>query len=84
MAVLIRDPEADRLIRQLADRCNETITEAVRTAVRQRLASLPPKGGRVDRAKIAAAQAYFDGLPRANAHLTDDQIVGYNDDGHFD
>ena len=84
MAVLIKDPEADRIIRELASRTGETITEAVRKAAEQRLAGLPPKKGRIDRAKLAEAQAYFDALPRANEHLSDDEIIGYNDEGHFD
>jgi antitoxin VapB len=84
MAVLIRDPEADRLIRELAGRCGETITEAVRKAVEQRLARTPPRKGRVDRDKLAAAHAYFDALPRQNEHLTNNEIIGYNEEGHFD
>lgn len=84
MAVLIRDAEADRLIRELAERAGETITEAVRTAVQQRLARLPPRRGRIDRAKLAAAQAYFRSLPSRNEGMSDDEIVGYNSEGHFD
>jgi antitoxin VapB len=84
MAVLIKDPETDGLIRELAKRTGETITEAVKQAARQRLAQFPPKRGRIDREKLAEAQAYFDSLPRINEHLTDDEIVGYNDEGHFD
>lgn len=84
MAVLIKDQEADRLIRELAARTGETITEAVKRAAEQRLAGLPPKKGRIDRKKLAEAQAYFDSLPRQNEHLTDEEIVGYNDEGHFD
>lgn len=84
MAVLIRDQEADRLIRELALRSGESITEAVRRAVQQRLDRMPPKRGRVDREKLAEAQAYFDRLPRQNEHLTDNEVLGYNDEGHFD
>lgn len=84
MAVLIKDPTADRIIRQLAARTGETITEAVKKAAEQRLERLPPKRGRIDREKLAEAQAYFASLPRANQHLTDEEILGYNDEGHFD
>jgi antitoxin VapB len=38
MAIHIRDPEAERLIRELADRTGETMTAAVVVAVRDRLA----------------------------------------------
>ena len=53
-------------------------------AVDQRLVRLAAKRGRIDREKLAAAQAYFDALPRMNEHLTDDEVIGYNDEGHFD
>ena len=84
MAVLIRDPEADRLIRELAARTGETITEAVKKATEERLARLPAKKGRVDWAALAEAQAYFSSLPRLNQGLADDAILGTNEEGHFD
>ncbi len=84
MAILIRDKEADRIVRELAARTGETITEAVRKAAQQRLAALPPKRGRIDRKKLAEAQAYFASLPRTDEHRTADEIIGYNDEGHFD
>lgn len=37
MALNIKDPEADRLARALADATGETLTEAVATALRERL-----------------------------------------------
>ncbi len=37
MPLNIKDPETDRLARQLAGLTDETITEAVRTALRDRL-----------------------------------------------
>ena len=37
MPLSIKDPEADRLARALAQRTGETLTEAVITALRQRL-----------------------------------------------
>ncbi len=84
VAVLIKDPDADRLIRELAGRCGESITDAVKTAVRERLNRVPPRRGRIDREKLARAYAYFDGLERQNEHLTNDEIIGYNAEGHFD
>ena len=44
---------------------------------------VPAKRGRIDREKLAAAQAYFDALPRMNEHLTDDEVIGYNEWGTF-
>ena len=85
MALLIKDPETDRLVRELAARTGESLTEAVKVAARQRLHNLPPRRkGRIDRAALAEAQAYFSALARANEHLSDNEILGYNDEGHFD
>ena len=38
MALSIKDPEADRLARELATRTGETLTQAVVVALRERLA----------------------------------------------
>ncbi len=85
MALLIKDPETDRIVRELAERTGESLTEAVKVAAQQRLHSLPPRRkGRIDRAVLAEAQAYFNALPRMNEHVSDDEILGYNDEGHFD
>ena len=84
MAVLIKDPETDRVIRTLAARTGETITEAVRKAAELRLSTLAPQRKRIDRDKLAEAQVYFSSLRPSNEHLSDDEIAGYSDDGHFD
>jgi antitoxin VapB len=86
MAVLIKDEEADHLIRELAQRTGETITDAVKQSVRERLQRVPPSEDEVARRKrrLKELWAYFDSLPRQNEHLTDDEVIGYNDEGHFD
>lgn len=85
MAVLIRAKRVEQKIRDLAKRNGETLTEAVEKAVDDRLAATAPKrNGRVDREGLAKLLAELDALPRANEHLSDDEIVGYNDEGHFD
>ena len=86
MAVLIKDEEADHLIRELAQRTGETITDAVKQSVRERLQRVPPSEDEVARRKrrLKELLAYFDSLPRQNEHLTDDEVIGYNDEGHFD
>ena len=40
MALSLKDPEVDRLARELADRTGETLTEAIRVALRDRLVRL--------------------------------------------
>lgn len=69
MAVLIKDGEAERLIRELVDRSGESITDAVRTSVAERLARLMPDSSEVARRKkrLRDLTAYLDGLPRAAA-----------------
>ena len=86
MAVLIKDQEADRLIRKLAARTGQTITDAVKTSVAERLERIGLDEDEIaDRKRrIRQITDYFDSLPRQNEHLTDDEIVGYNDEGHFD
>jgi antitoxin VapB len=83
MAILIKDKEADELIRTLAARTGESITEAVKTAVRQRLQSVPRSEQEIAerKRKLAEVLAYFDSLPRINEDLTDDEIIGYDENG---
>ena len=45
MAVLIRDQETERMIRQLAERTGETITDAVKGAVAEKVARTPLSAG---------------------------------------
>jgi antitoxin VapB len=83
MAILIKDKEADEMIRTLAARTGESITDAVKTAVRQRLASTPRSEQEIAERKrrLAELLAYFDSLPRINEDLTDDEIIGYDENG---
>jgi len=82
--VLIKRPKAVAKIRKLAKRTGESLTDAVERAVDELLAQLGPsraKKGRVDRKKLAELLAYFDSLPRINEDLTDDEILGYDENG---
>jgi antitoxin VapB len=82
MTVLIKDNETDELIRELARRTGETITQAVKTAARERLERLPPvRTGSVDRERLEAILAKIRAHPSANEHLTDDEIIGYDENG---
>ena len=85
MAVLIKDDEADRMIRQLAERTGETITDAVKGAVAEKLARTPLAETEIAdrRAKLDAILARFDAMPTVD-HRSADEILGYNDKGHFD
>jgi len=85
MAILIKDREADQMIRTLAERTNESITEAVKQAVRERLQRVPlsetEKAER--RRKLAKLIAKANAMPTVD-NRTADEIIGYNRWGHFD
>lgn len=83
MGVFIKKPEAEAKIRELAARTGETITDAIEHAVDERLAKLgpPQRKGRVDHKKLAELLAYFDSLSKANENLTNDEIIGYDENG---
>lgn len=74
MAVLIKDGDAERAIRELVDRTGESITDAVRLSVTERLARLMPDSSDVSRRKkrLRELTAYLDGLRRAEPAGQDD------------
>jgi antitoxin VapB len=84
MGILVKNAQTERKIRRLARRTGESLTVAIDRAVDDRLAKLGPrrpKQGRVDRKRLAELVARFDSLPKINEHLTDDEIVGYDEYG---
>lgn len=81
MALNIKDPTADRLVRELAETTGESITTAVTIAVRERLdrigrmAPAEVRKREIMRiAKRAAAEPVID-------DRTEDEIFGWNEDG---
>jgi antitoxin VapB len=83
MTVLIKDEQADALIRELAERTGETLTDAVKQAVRERLQRIPLKENDIAarKRKLAELFEYFDSLPHINEHLSDDEVIGYYENG---
>ncbi len=81
MALSLKDPEADRLARAVAAKTGETLTAAVITALRERLARLrakPPRRRlRDDLREIGERCA---ALPTLDDRTADD-ILGYDDRG---
>ena len=57
MAILIKNAEADELIRTLAQRTGESITDAVKEAVRERLRQVPLNESEIGSAKAQARRA---------------------------
>lgn len=83
MALNIRDQETHRLARAVAEATGETMTEAVRTALRERLARI----GQVDeterRRRLAAMREFahkFQEAPVTDPR-TPEEIWGYDDSG---
>jgi antitoxin VapB len=85
MAILIKDHEADQLIRRLAERTGESITDAVKQAVRERLERVPLTEDEIAarKRKLAELYAKWDAMPTVDDR-TPDEIIGYNESGHFD
>jgi antitoxin VapB len=85
MAILIKDREADQLIRTLAERTKESITDAVKQAVRERLQRVPLNQAEISerRRKLAKLIAKANAMPTLD-NRTADEIIGYNEWGHFD
>jgi antitoxin VapB len=81
MALNIKDEETDKLAREVAARAGESLTEAIRISLRERLQRL---SGRqrvsTQREKIYEILQRADNLPR-KTDLTDDEILGYDEHG---
>jgi antitoxin VapB len=81
MALSIKDPEADRLARELAARTGETLTEAVVVALRERLARQTGRTrGTPLREELAEIRRRCAALPVVDDR-TEDEILGYDDRG---
>jgi antitoxin VapB len=80
MPFSIKDPEADRLVRELAGRTGETLTQAIVVAARERLA-------RIERARRPSLAAEIGRIAKrcASRPLRDerlpDEILGYDEAG---
>lgn len=81
MALSIKHDEADRLARALVRETGETLTEAVVTALRERLDRIrhPGRAKRI-RAEIQAIKQRVATLPVRDSR-TADEIIGYDEDG---
>lgn len=82
MALSLKDEETDRLARQVAKLTGETLTEAVRGALRLRLRDEQLKRGERpwDDAEIEAIIERFTALPVLD-NRSPDEILGYDDHG---
>ncbi len=81
MALSIKDPDVDRLARQLAGLTGESITEAVHVAIRDRLEREQRRRGKtIDKAEIDEIVAEFAALPVVDDR-SPDELIGYDEHG---
>ena len=82
MALNIKDRRTEEVVRRLAQRTGQSITEAVREAAEEKLQAIEG-----DKARRKAALRAFIARARALPDLdlrSDDEILGYNKRGTFD
>lgn len=93
MALNIKNPETERLARELSRVTGETLTKAVDEAVRERLSRIGSPENRKPLAVNEDSRCLADRLDEIAlrvANLPDrdnrsaDEILGYNERGHFD
>ena len=81
MALSLKDPETDRLAREVARLTGETLTVAIRTALEQRLHRERRRRGSVGLAEqLMALRREMAELPDHDTR-TADEIVGYDETG---
>jgi antitoxin VapB len=80
MAISIKDPETDRLARALAKATGESLTEAIRRALEERLARESRRSRRPIGAEIRRIRERLNRLPELDPRA-DDEIIGYDDHG---
>ena len=84
MALHITNPEVEQKVRQLAAATGESMTDAIQTAVDQRLSQMR-SGGKKSREETVESVLEFVrsfNLKRINQGLTEDEILGYGPDGY--
>lgn len=81
MALSIKNPDVDRLARQLARLTGESMTDAVHAAIRDRLEREQRRRGKaIDRARIDEIVAQLAALP-VDDDRSPDELIGYDEHG---
>jgi antitoxin VapB len=80
MALSIKSDEADRLARELAAETGETLTEAVETALRERLDREHARQAASMRTRLKRLAADVAAMPVADDRPAE-EIIGYDDAG---
>ena len=82
MALSLKDPEVDRLARQIAAETGESLTETVRKALEERLVHIRLRKGRPANLaeRLMEIGRHCAALPVLDPR-TPDEIVGYDENG---
>jgi antitoxin VapB len=82
MSLSIKDPEADRLARAVAGKTGETLTQAIITALQERLSRIAKSNDELDERveEVLNIGKHCASLPVKDNRMPDD-IMGYNDKG---
>lgn len=80
MAISIKDPETDRLARALAAATGESLTDAIRIALRDRLERESQRARKGIGAEVRRIQERLARLPVLDERLPD-EILGYDKHG---
>lgn len=80
MAISIKDPETDRLARELAAATGESLTDAIRNAIRDRLERESRRTYPGIVAKVRRVQERLARLPVLDPR-TPDELLGYDEHG---
>jgi antitoxin VapB len=80
MALNIKDPETDRLARRLSTLTGESITLAVKTAVRERIEREERTRGKASLEELLAIAKGIAAAPDRDSR-TPEEIIGYDERG---
>lgn len=80
MTLHIKDMKADALARELADLTGETLTQAVTTALEERLTRVKKRTGKTLADELNEIARRSAARPR-RTNLSPDEIIGYDDWG---
>ena len=81
MALNIKDPRTDQLAREVAKQAGESLTEAIRVALEERLQRLSGRRrAATRREKLYEILHRVDALPRVDER-GEDEILGYDENG---
>ena len=81
MALSIKNPEAERLARQIAKETGESLTEAIQKALQERMERLPQRRrGRILTERLDDILRRVDALPTLD-NRSEDEILGYDSQG---